>query len=62
MALVLDDQSPEPGTHVLLIAVGDYPHLKGGSAPKQFELHMGMGQLSSPPHSLTSPSPPAPMN
>ena len=54
MTLLVDDQSAQPGTHVLLIGVGDYPFLKGGSAPaaKQFDLHMEMGQLSSPPRSL----------
>jgi hypothetical protein len=54
MTVLFDDGSPQPGTHVLLIGVGDYPFLKGGAAPaaKLFAHHMGMGQLSSPPKSV----------
>lgn len=54
MTLVFDDKSADPGTHALLIGVGDYPFLKDGSAPQaaRLPLHMNMGQLSSPPHSL----------
>jgi hypothetical protein len=36
-----------PGTHVLIIGVGRYPHLIGGETPCQNP--DGMGQLSSPP-------------
>jgi hypothetical protein len=36
-----------PGTHVLIIGVGRYPHLIGGDTPCQNP--DGMGQLSSPP-------------
>jgi len=55
MTVILDDQSNDPGTHVLLIGVGDYPFLKDGSAPPQnaFDLHMDLGQLPSPPISLS---------
>jgi hypothetical protein len=51
MTVLLDDGSAQPGTHLLLIGVGSYPHLNGGSAPpaKLFQRHMNMGQLSSPP-------------
>ncbi|QSX74009.1 caspase family protein [Lysobacter arenosi] len=53
MTLIFDDQSTDLGTHALLIGVGDYPYLKGGSAPAQlFVHHMEMGQLSSPPISV----------
>jgi len=54
MTVLLDDQSNEPGTHVLLIGVGEYPFLKGGAAPEadRFARHMEMGQLSSPPLSV----------
>jgi len=54
MTLIVDDQSAQPGTHVVLIGIGDYPFLKDGSAPpaQTFDLHMEMGQLSSPPRSL----------
>lgn len=40
--------SDGPGTHVFIIGVGDYPHLKDGSG-KQSAPHRGMGQLTSPP-------------
>jgi hypothetical protein len=54
MTLLLDDQQATPGTHVLMVGVGQYPFLKDGSAPEgeRLELHMNMGQLSSPPHSV----------
>lgn len=35
--------------HVLLVAVGDYPHLEGGSSTERFNGLRGVGQLSSPP-------------
>lgn len=37
-----------PGTHVLIIGVGDYPHLKDGSGATSAN-HRGMGQITSPP-------------
>lgn len=36
-----------PGTHVFIIGVGDYPHLKEGSGDTSPD-HRGMGQLTSP--------------
>ena len=36
------------GTHALVIGVGDYPHLNGGSNART-EHHDGMEQLTSPP-------------
>lgn len=54
MTIVFDDNSADPGTHALLIGVGDYPYLHEGSKPAAERLphHMKMGQLSSPPHSV----------
>ena len=52
MTVLLDDGQAEPGTHVLLVGVGDYPYLKDGDDAKPFEMAMGMGQLSSPPLSV----------
>lgn len=37
-----------PGTHVFIIGVGDYPHLKDGSGTLSVN-HRGMGQITSPP-------------
>ena len=37
-----------PGTHVFIIGVGNYPHLKDGSGVTSPD-HRGMGQLTSPP-------------
>lgn len=37
-----------PATHALVIGVGNYPHLKGGSGPL-FSGHENMGQLDSAP-------------
>ncbi len=37
-----------PATHVLVIGVGDYPHLRKGSK-KLAARNLGLGQLSSPP-------------
>lgn len=37
-----------PGTHVFIIGVGEYPHLKDGSGAVSAG-HRGMGQLTSPP-------------
>lgn len=39
-----------PATHALVIGVGSYPHLIGGTGTLSPE-NAGMGQLSSPPHS-----------
>ena len=39
-----------PATHLLVIAVGAYPHLIGGSAATTPD-HDGMRQLTSPPYS-----------
>lgn len=52
MTVLLDDGQADPGTHVLLIGVGDYPYLKDGDDAKPFAMAMGMGQLSSPPLSV----------
>lgn len=54
MTMILDDKSMAPGTHALLIGVGDYPWLEDGSRPEaeRFNHSMKMGQLSSPPHSV----------
>lgn len=51
MTVLLDDGLNDPGTHVLLVGVGKYPHLKDGSGAP-FQHAMGMGQLSSPPESV----------
>lgn len=48
MTVLLDDGQANPGTHVLLVGVGDYPYLKDGDDAKPFDMSMGMGQLSSP--------------
>lgn len=40
----------DPGTHVFIIGVGNYPHLKDGSGEPSTD-HRGMGQLTSPPAS-----------
>lgn len=42
--------SDGPGTHVFIIGVGNYPHLKDGSGRLSVN-HRGMGQLTSPPAS-----------
>lgn len=36
-------------THAIVIGVGDYPHLVGGSSRRRTEDHEGMEQLTSPP-------------
>jgi hypothetical protein len=41
------DESTVPGTHALVIGIGEYPHLAGGLAQAAFT--DGMRQLSSPP-------------
>ena len=54
MTKLFESLAAGPGTHALVVGVGDYPHLKDGSAPpdKLFALHMGMGQLTSPEFSV----------
>lgn len=50
MTLLVEREAP-PGTgavHVLIVAVGEYPHLKGGKGPP-FEDPADMAQLDSPP-------------
>lgn len=47
------DASDGPRTHVLVIGVGRYPHLKDGSGPV-LQRHFGLGQLTSPPHSAVA--------
>lgn len=42
------DDTPGPGTHVFLIGVGAYPHLKGGSG-RLTARHRDLGQLKSSP-------------
>jgi Caspase domain len=49
--VLFDDGLADAGTHVLLIGVGKYPHLPGGTPPA-FAMAMGMGQLESPPESV----------
>lgn len=51
MTLVVDLPIDGPATHALVIGVGDYPHLLGGSAAQKARFDGGMGQLSSPPAS-----------
>lgn len=50
MTVLFDDGLPDPGTHVLVIGIGRYPHLVDGGAP-EFAMAMNMGQLESPPQS-----------
>jgi hypothetical protein len=54
MTTLIDTTGVGPGTHALVVGVGDYPHLRGGRAPaaQQFAFHMNMGQLTSPEHSV----------
>ncbi|WP_080431018.1 caspase family protein [Burkholderia ubonensis] len=47
---LLIDTPHVPGTHALVIGVGEYPWLDGGTQPR-FVDYEGMGQLSSPPES-----------
>ena len=52
MTLLLDTAAEgQPGTHVLAIGVGSYPHLLGGDK-KLAKDPIGLGQLDSPPVSL----------
>lgn len=51
-ALLFHDKQDRPGTHVLLIGIGDYPWLEGGdkcTTDAHRDNAMGMGQLASPP-------------
>lgn len=50
MSLVFEKQIQGPATHAIVIGVGDYVHLPGGTG-KEFEDHGGIGQLTSPPYS-----------
>ncbi len=50
MTLVFDQPVSGAATHALVIGVGAYAHLPGGSGPL-FLKHEGLSQLSSPPHS-----------
>jgi hypothetical protein len=38
-----------PSTHAIVIGVGDYPHLPGGSSKQKTQDHANMPQLTSPP-------------
>ncbi len=54
-ALLFHDTADRAGTHVLLIGIGAYPYLEGGSdyhALEHEETAMGMGQLNAPPLSM----------
>lgn len=54
-ALLFHDPADRPGTHVLLIGIGDYPWLEDGSLYDPLEHEegaMGMGQLAAPPMSM----------
>jgi len=48
MTTFRSDTTEGPGTHVFIVGVGTYPHLKGGTGITT-PLPMGMGQLTSPP-------------
>lgn len=49
-ALVFEHPTTDAGTHVLIIGIGDYPHLLDGSN-EDVTVAEGMGQLKSPPAS-----------
>ncbi len=54
-SLLFNDTADRPGTHVLLIGIGDYPWLEGGSnydAERDEDNAKGMAQLPSPPVSM----------
>ncbi|MEG3148194.1 caspase family protein [Sphingomonas sp. RT2P30] len=54
-ALIFLDRTDRPGTHVLLVGIGDYPWLEEGSkyvAEEHEEGALGMGQLAAPPISM----------
>lgn len=48
MTVLLDDGQADPGTHVLLVGVGDYPYLKDGDDAKPFEMAMDWGNCPRP--------------
>ena len=43
--------SEDPATHAIIIGVGEYAYLSGGSSGRVTDLHGGLQQLSSPPKS-----------
>ncbi len=47
--LVHETVTADAATHALIIGVGEYPYLLGGSKAKDADFVEGMGQLSSPP-------------
>ncbi len=49
MTLVFHDRNRNPATHALVMGVGRYPFLEGGSHPAPEVSRWGLGQLSSPP-------------
>lgn len=52
MTIIDEIEIDEPATHVIVIGVGDYPHLLNGSGDQLVEEECEkMGQLTSPPHS-----------
>lgn len=52
MALVFEDAAVAgPATHAIIIGIGDYPHLPGGSSDVKARIDAKMRQLSSPPKS-----------
>lgn len=50
-AFVFDRPLKGPATHAVIIGIGSYPHLPGGSSRAKTAHHEGMGQLTSPPQS-----------
>ncbi len=46
--VIFDSGQREPATHAVVIGIGNYPHLIGGSGHRT-DSHDGMKQLSSPP-------------
>ena len=55
MALVYEnDAVVGPATHVMVVGVGDYPHLIGGSSDIRAAKPAGMRQLTSPPVSAAA--------
>jgi hypothetical protein len=55
MALIFDDIKNEPQTHVFLIGINNYPHLKGGAQEKTqgFAGNYQLEQLTSPAISIS---------
>jgi hypothetical protein len=47
-ALVFEAPESTPGTHVLIIGIGDYPRLIGGAEASP-DIAESMGQLTAPP-------------